>query len=82
MTSCRYWSQQGTGEAGRIAVLFVDGHSVFLQEVVEELHALSVLVVILRIHADDGMEAFASAVNERRDRQFQLAEDDILFRNG
>ena len=30
----------------------------------------------------DGMEAFASAVNERRDRQFQLAEDDILFRNG
>lgn len=51
------------------------------EKVIEELYALSVFLVILRIHTDNGVKALASAVNERSDRQLQPAKDDILFRD-
>ena len=82
----RYWRlpflvTPGIRRDGTITVLLINGHAVFLHEVVKELHALSVLLVILRIYTDNGMKALASAMNECRDRQLQLAEDDILFRD-
>ena len=71
-----------TGQAGRIPVLFINRHTVLLQEVIQESHPFPVFLIVLRIHTDDSMKAFAPAVNQRGNRQFQLTEHGILLSDG
>ena len=69
------------GEPGGVAVLFVNGYAVLFQEVIEETHAFSVLVIVCRVHMNDSVKAFSAAVYQRGDRQLQFPINSVLFSN-
>ena len=58
-----------TGKARRIPILLVDRNTLLLKEVIEEIDTLSIILVVLGVYSDNGVKAFPTAVNKRRDRQ-------------
>ena len=57
------------GQAGRVAVLPVDFHAVFLTDGVQVIHPFSVFVIVLGVDAHDGMNAFPAGMHQHGDGQ-------------
>ena len=67
------------GQAAGIAVGLVQRQAVFLADGVQVVHPLAVLGVVRGVHPHNGVQAFPSAVHQRRAGEFQLADDGLLL---
>ena len=66
-------------KAGRILVLLVRLQAVLAADIIEEFHALAVLLIVRCVNMYDGMQALSAAVNQGGDRKLKLTQDSILL---
>ena len=67
-------------ETARILVLFINDETIFLADLIEVIHSLAVLLIIRRVHLDDGMDAFSTAVHQTGHGKLQFMDQRVLLR--
>ena len=66
-------------EPGVIAVLLIRLHPVFLADGIQVVNTGAVFLIRGGINADNGVEASAAGIDQRRHRQLQLPDEGVLL---